>query len=301
MAISKEVFRSIIREGQEMLQDVELYDRPYEFEENGRYVLVGVRQAGKSYMLYKRAKMLLEAGHQIEEFIYVDFDDERLLEMTADDFDVILQTYHSIYSHEPILLFDEIQNIEGWEHFARRMANQKYMMFISGSNAKMLSRDIHTTLGSRYMDEVIFPYSFAEFLGAQGVELSGEWAYGSARFKVEQLFKQYLEWGGFPESLLFKNKRRWLNDVYEKIVLNDIILRNKVKNEMALRLAFKRLAESVSKPISYNRISNLVKGVGVTTSPASGTELEFVIMVIAVSCVKLLSAHNSTQHTSPEA
>ncbi len=269
MSISKEIFRTIIREGQEMLQSVELYDRPYDFEKNGRYVLVGVRQAGKSYMLYKRAKQLLADGHLSEELVYVDFDDERLLEMTSDDFDVILQTYKSIYPHKPILLFDEIQNIPGWEHFARRMANQKYLMFISGSNAKMLSRDIHTTLGSRYMDEVVFPYSFAEFLGAQGVELSGEWAYGQTRFQVEQMFKQYLLWGGFPESLLFTNKRRWLNDVYEKIVLNDIILRNKVKNEMALRLAFKRLAESVTKPIAYTRIANLVKGVGVSTSPSS--------------------------------
>lgn len=269
MAIAKDVFRTIIREGQELLQSVELYDRPYSFEENGRYVLTGVRQAGKSYMLYKRAKQLLAAGHTIEEFVYIDFDDERLLGMTSDDFDVILQTYQTVYPHKPILFFDEIQNVSGWEHFARRMANRKYLMFISGSNAKMLSRDIHTTLGNRYMSEVVFPYSFAEYIGAQGISLSGEWAYGSLRFKVEQMFGQYLEWGGFPELLLFANKRRWLNGVYEKIVLNDIVLRNKVKNEMALRLAFKRIAESIGKPISYNRMANLVKGVGISTSTAS--------------------------------
>ncbi len=269
MAISKEVIRAIIKEGQEMLQDVELYDRPYDFEENGRYVLVGVRQAGKSYMLYKMAKKLMAEGHKPEELLYVDFDDERLLEMTAADFDVILQTYRATYPHKPILMLDEVQNVDGWEHFARRMANQKYMAFITGSNARMLSRDIHTTLGNRYFDEVIFPYSFLEFLEAQGVRLEKEWAYGSTRFKVEQMFGDYMMWGGFPELLLFRDKRRWLNDVYEKILLNDIILRNKIKNEMALRMAIKRLAESVTKPIAYNRITNLVKAAGVTTTTSS--------------------------------
>lgn len=259
----------LIREGQELIRDVELYDRPSDFEEKGRYVLVGVRQAGKSYMLYKRAKQLLAQGHLLEEFVYIDFDDERLMEMTSSDFDLILQTYKSIYPHKPILLFGEIQNIEGWEHFARRLANQKYLVYVTGSNAKMLSRDIHTTLGGRYEDELIYPYSFGEYIGAQGLELGAEWLYGSERFEVERMFGVYLSWGGFPELLLYTNKRRWLNDVYEKILLNDIILRNKIKNEMALRMTLKRLAESVTKPISYNRIANLVKGAGVSTSAAS--------------------------------
>lgn len=269
MAITKEVFRLLIREGQELIRDVELYERPFEFEGNGRYVLVGVRQAGKSYMLYKRAKQLLADGHRLEEFVYIDFDDERLIEMTSDDFDLILQAYKAVYSHKPILFFDEIQNVDGWEHFARRLANQKYTVYITGSNAKMLSRDIHTTLGGRYADEEVYPYSFAEYLEAQGIALGAEWEYGAERFKVEQMCKQYLLWGGFPELLLYKNKRRWLNDVYEKILLNDIILRNKVKNEMALRMTLKRLAESVTKPIAYNRIANLIKGTGTSTTTSS--------------------------------
>lgn len=269
MAITKETIRTLIKEGQEVLGEVELYDRPYEFEENGRYVLVGVRQAGKSYMLYKRAKQLLASGHRLEEMVYIDFDDERLLGMTATDLDQILQAYWSVYSYKPILFFDEIQNVEGWEHFARRLANQKYQVFITGSNAKMLSRDIQTTLGGRYIDGKVFPYSFAEYLGAQGVVLSKEWQHGKVRSQVQQAFNKYLMWGGFPELLMYRNKRRWLNDLYEKILLGDVILRNKVKNEMALRLTIKRLADNVMQPTSYNRIANLVKGTGVSTSVAS--------------------------------
>lgn len=269
MAITKETIRTLIKEGQEALGEVELYDRPYEFEENGRYVLVGVRQAGKSYMLYKRAKQLLASGHRLEEMVYIDFDDERLLGMTATDLDQILQAYGSVYSYKPILFFDEIQNVEGWEHFARRLANQKYQVFITGSNAKMLSRDIQTTLGGRYIDGKVFPYSFAEYLGAQGVVLSKEWQHGKVRSQVQQAFNKFLMWGGFPELLMYRNKRRWLNDLYEKILLGDVILRNKVKNEMALRLTIKRLADNVMQPTSYNRIANLVKGTGVSTSVAS--------------------------------
>lgn len=269
MAISKETFRLLIKEGQEFIRDVDLYERPFDFEENGRYVLVGVRQAGKSYMLLRRARQLMANGHSLDEFVYLDFDDERLIEMTSDDFDTILQTYKSAYPHKPILLFDEIQNVSGWEHFARRLANQKYIVYITGSNAKMLSRDIHTTLGGRYRDVKIYPYSFFEYLEAQGIILEPDWMYGSEKFKVEQMFKQYMLWGGFPESILYKNKRRWLNDIYEKILLNDIILRNRIKNEMVLRMTLKRLAESVTKPIAYNRIVNLIKGTGTNTTTAS--------------------------------
>ena len=269
MAITKETFRTLIREGQEEIREVELYHRPFEFEEYGRYVLVGIRQAGKSYMLYRRAKLFLENGHRLEEMVYIDFDDERLLGVKADDLDLILQAYGSVYEHKPILFFDEIQNVDGWEHFARRLANQKYQVFITGSNAKMLSKDILTILGGRYIETKIHPYSFREYLEAQEVYLEKEWQYGKARLKVQQLFASYLKWGGFPELILYRNKRHWLNDLYEKILLGDTILRNKVKNEMAIRLVMKRLADNVMQPTSYNRLANLVKGTGVNTTTSS--------------------------------
>ena len=269
MAITKETFRTLIREGQQEILDVELYDRPFEFEEQGRYVLVGVRQAGKSYMLYKRAKQLMAEGHPVEDFVYIDFDDERLVGMTADDFDLILQAYQSVYDRTPLLFFDEIQNVEGWEHFARRLANRKYQVFITGSNAKMLSRDIQTVLGGRYLEENVYPYSFHEYLEAQGIMLQGAWQYGKERAVVQQAFARYLSWGGFPELLLYRNKRHWLNDLYEKILLGDIIQRNKVKNELSLRMVMKRMAESVMQPTSFTRVANLVRATGVSTTTAS--------------------------------
>ena len=269
MAITKETFRVLIREGQEEVRDVEFFDRPFEFDEIGRYVLVGVRQSGKSYMLYKRARQMMGKGCLLEDIIYINFDDERLMGMTADDFDLILQSYQSVYSGTPVFFFDEIQNVEGWEHFARRLANKKYHVYITGSNAKMLSRDIQTVLGGRFLDALIYPYTFAEYLAASGVALEKEWQYGGQRAVVQKLFADYMKWGGFPELLLFRNKRNWLNSLYDKILLGDIIQRNKVKNENALRLTMKRLAENVMQPISYNRIANVIRTTGTSIAVSS--------------------------------
>lgn len=267
--MQKDIFRTLIKEGQEDIENIELVKRPFEFEEEGRYVLVGIRQAGKSYLLYQRAKDFLEKGHDIKEFVYINFDDERLLGMTSDDFDLILQAYSSTYNYKPILFFDEIQNIDGWEHFARRLANQKYMVFITGSNAKMLSRDIATTLGARYFDEKVFPYSFEEFLIANDIKLDDDWEFSKQKNSVQLYFSDYFKWGGFPELLLYRNKRHWLNDLYEKILLGDIIQRNNIKNEHAIRLAIKRLAENVKQPTSYNRLANMIKSTGISTNTAS--------------------------------
>lgn len=267
--MQKDIFKTLIKEGQYDIQTIELYKRHFDFEANGRYVLVGIRQAGKSYLLYQRAKKFLEDKHDIREIIYINFDDERLLGMTADDFDLILQAYSAMYEFKPIIFFDEIQNIEGWEHFARRLANQKYQVFITGSNARMLSRDIATTLGARYMEEKVFPYSFSEYLGAENIELEENWYLGKQKNIVQRKFIDYFKWGGFPELLLFQNKRHWLNSLYEKILLGDVIQRNNVKNEQALRLAVKRLAENLKQPTAYNRLANMVKSAGVSTNTAS--------------------------------
>lgn len=269
MAVSKEIIRALIKEGQELIENIDLYDRPYEFEPKGRYVLVGIRQAGKSYMLYKRAKQCIKQGARKEDIVYIDFDDERLLGFAAEDFDLILQTYNAIYDRRPILFFDEIQNVDGWEHFARRLANQKYQVFITGSNAKMLSRDIQTTLGGRYISGNVFPYSFAEYIEAQNIKLENEWQYGKTRFAVQQQFEEYLHWGGFPELINYQNKRAWLNQLYEKILLGDVALRNRIKNDLPLRMVLKRLADNIMQPTSYNRLANLMQNSGFNISVSS--------------------------------
>ncbi|MDE7376168.1 MAG: ATP-binding protein [Muribaculaceae bacterium] len=261
--------KAIIIEGQELLSEVKPVPRAMTLEPNGRYVFVGIRQAGKSYMLYLRALQLISEGHDLKKMLFVNFDDERLMNMTADDLDSILQAYGSLYDKRPILFLDEIQNVEGWEHFARRLANQKYMVYITGSNAKMLSKDIATRLGARYIEQRVFPYSFKEYLLANGCEVDNNWYFGKKSTEVNRLLGQYFQWGGFPESLLYVNKRHWLNELYEKIILGDIIQRNRIKNEQSMRMAIKRLAENIKTPTSFNRLAAMVKATGHSTNVAS--------------------------------
>lgn len=286
--MDKELFRAIISENQEYIGNIQLVERPLNIEENGNYVFVGVRQAGKSYLLYQRVRQLLASGEQIENIVYINFDDERLLGMVASELDLILQAYHSMYDGTPIFFFDEIQNVEGWANFARRLANQKYRVFVTGSNAKMLGRDIETVLGGRYLDIKVFPYSFAEYLKAIDVSVSKGWRYGRKANEIQRQFRAYFDWGGFPELVNFREKRIWLNSLYNRIFFNDLIVRHKIKNEDALRLCVRRLAESVMQPCSLNRLSNLVKSTGVSCSPS--TIMEYV-RYLQESCL-LISLDN---------
>ena len=267
--IDKELIKSIISEGYEYIPQVEIVSRNVTIEPAGNYVFVGVRQAGKSYTLYQQMQRKLAEGIPVENLVYINFDDERLYGMQADQLDLILQANYSVRDTKPTFFFDEIQNVFGWENFARRLANHKYQVYITGSNAKMLSRDIQTVLGGRYIDVSVYPYSFAEFLSANNVDFGSRWMYGQKRGEVERAFNSYFLWGGFPELTRFKEKRVWLNGLYNRIFFNDLIVRNKVKNEEALRLALRKLAESVRHPLSYTRLCNMVKAVGVSCGTAT--------------------------------
>ncbi len=272
--MNAELFRTIIAENQEYIDTIPLIERPLALEDYGNYVFVGVRQAGKSYLLYQRIQQIIKAGTDVESIVYINFDDERLKEMTAMDFDLILQAYHSMYEGNPVFFFDEIQNVDGWANFARRLANRKFQVYVTGSNAKMLSRDIETVLGGRYLDVKVFPYSFEEYLKANGVALAKGWQYGRKANEVQRHFRIYFEWGGFPELVNFREKRIWLNSLYNRIFFNDLVVRHKIKNEDALRLCVRRLAESVMQPCSLNRLCNLVKSTG--TSCSTSTIMEYV-------------------------
>ena len=165
------ILKRVILDQIEIIQNAEIIERNYKFEKNINYILVGLRRAGKSTMLYKIARELVESGCDWSQIIYVNFEDDRLLGFTKDDFQDIIDTAYELTDRKDIFyFFDEIQLISGWEHFARRMADQKQHVFITGSNAKMLSSEMESVLGGRYLSKMIMPFSLSECLDYKNIE-----------------------------------------------------------------------------------------------------------------------------------
>jgi predicted AAA+ superfamily ATPase len=198
--------------------------------------------------------------------LFLNFEDERIAQIKAEELGVILDAYKEIFDLQPVIFLDEIQNIAGWEKFARRLADEKYRVFVSGSNAKMLAKEIYTTLGGRFIAHDVFPFSFEEYLKFHSLELSKNWTYSSAREQVVKLFGNYFYYGGFAETFSMNDKREWLNTLYQKIILGDVIARNNIRNENAIRVLNKKIAESAMHPMSLSRLENIINTTGAKIS-----------------------------------
>ena len=258
-----ELIKKILVTNRSIIGNIQFVERDIYLEDNLNYVFVGLRQAGKSYLMYQQIHKLLQKGHAINEIVYINLDDERLLEMKAEDLDLILQAHYQLEECTPILFLDEIQNVDNWEKFARRLANEKYRVYITGSNAKMLSSEVATTLGGRYVIQEVYPYSFSEYLRANNIALEKNWEYNSqAANAVFRAFADYFTYGGFPESVNIVQKRQWLSSLYQKIFLGDLIARYKIRNDFSLKLLVKKLSESIKQPSSFNRLANIVSSAG---------------------------------------
>ncbi|MDD3685511.1 MAG: ATP-binding protein, partial [Bacteroidales bacterium] len=169
--------------------------------------------------------------------------------------------------------FDEIQNIFGWEKFCRRLADFGYEISITGSNASMLSREIATTLGGRFIVKEIQSLSFAEFLSFNGVKLVPNFEYSKQKSEVVRLMDEYMHYGGLPECIKYNDKRNYLSNIFQKVFFGDIIARYKLKNEFALRLLIKKMAESVNNETSFNRIKNILNSSNAKVG--TGTLIEY--------------------------
>lgn len=262
--MKKEILKSVIADNQIEIPRHQIVSRDFHFEEFGNYVFVGIRRAGKSYLLYQRIQQLLKEGIGWDEILYVNFEDERLEGMDTKDLNLLLETHIEMYGKRPTLFLDEIQNISGWEKFARRLADAKYRVYITGSNAKMLSSEIQTTLGGRYINVNVYPYGFIEYLSANQIVITPNTLYATeSRAILLRYFDDFFHFGGFPEGAALKAKRDYLSSVYQKIYLGDIATRHAITNTFALRVLFKKLAESVMQPISFSRLTNIIASTGV--------------------------------------
>ena len=261
--MDKQILKQILRDNQQEVVRYKIEPRELIIDDFPCCVLVGVRRSGKSYMLYQQIQQLLINGKQWDEILYLNFEDERLENFTAEDFNRLLECHQEMYGKRPMLFLDEIQNIDSWERFARRMADAKYTIYITGSNAKMLSGEINSALGGRFLTYEVYPYSFREYVNVHRVSvLPNDIISTEGRSDVVRLFNEYLHNGGLPASALLPAKRNYLSSVFQKIYLGDIIARNSITNIAGIRLMIRKIAESVCRPISFNRINNLLSSVG---------------------------------------
>ena len=230
-----------------------------------------------SFMLYQKMQQMLAETHDWGNMLYLNFEDDRLVGFTANDFELLLECHAEMYDQRPMLFLDEVQNIDGWERFARRMADAKYKVWITGSNAKMLSSEIMSTLGGRYLATEVYPYSFEEYLNAKGFPFDENSLLATeSRAKMLRQWNDYLLWGGLPESVGLTVKRDYLTSTFQKIYLGDIVSRNKISNPNLLRLLLKKVAESVMQPVSYNRLSHVLSSVsGKITMPTVSKYIEY--------------------------
>ena len=267
--MNRDTLKQIMIDQKEIYFNNPLITREYPLENNVNYCFVGIRRTGKSYMMYQQIKQLEADGVPMSQIVYVNFEDERLLEMTADDLNTILEIGLEISGTDvkPYLFLDEIQNVNGWEKFVRRIADMKYRINITGSNSKMLSSEIASTLGGRFVIMNIYPYSFSEYLNANHMEKDYlDVICTKDRADVLSKYNEYVTYGAFPELVEIRNKRAFLNSIYQTVYLGDIITRNKITNDFAIRLILKKIAESVTKPLSFSRLTNILKSAGTSIS-----------------------------------
>lgn len=235
--VSKERLKEIILNNREFIlnQIGEIVKREsIRFPEKLKKVVVlyGVRRSGKTFVLYDLFKSLPN------ESLYIDFEDERLVNFEISDFEILKEGFLELNPHlidkRKTFLLDEIQNVDGWERFCRRVAEKENVsVFVTGSSSKIMPREVHTSLSGRVWSVEITPFSFREYLKAKKIIVDKDFIYGSEKILLKKYFKDYLKWGGFPEIVFSKNefeKTKILKEYLSSIFFKDLVERFRINN-----------------------------------------------------------------------
>jgi len=235
-------------------------------------VVIGMRRTGKTYFLYQAVAEAVAAGTPKEAMLYVNFDDERLQPLTGRDLHRVVDAYYRLYPTQRAttahLFFDEIQNIAGWEPFVRRLLDtEQVQVCLTGSSAKLLSREIATSLRGRSLTTEIFPFSFAEALAHQGVAppTAGDRPGAKARSLLENRLRSYLFTGGFPEVQGVDEplRIRILQEYVDVVILRDVAERHAVANLPPLRALIRHLLAAPATLFSVNKFYNDLRSQGI--------------------------------------
>ena len=269
----KELFKSLIALSQAELP-FERIEREIALPVLSELIITvpGVRRAGKSSLLMLVVNKLLASGIKREQILWVNFDDERLDGMPTEELDEVLQAYREMYPEidlkDVYMFFDEIQNIDGWDLFVLRVFKSYCQhVYVTGSNAKLLSSEISTALRGWTLDYEMLPLSFKEFCRFKGIEAHGYLE--SDKAKRYAAMEEYIHYGGFPQVVLSSDKSmklRLLQGYFNTMLFRDLVERHKIKNIEALRYFLKRVMLNLTKTTSINAIVNDMRSSGVSVS-----------------------------------
>lgn len=227
-------------------------------------VITGVRRSGKSYLLRLVWQKIREVkSPSADNCLYINFDDEKMINFTAVDFNLLLETYYELFEinrkQKIYLFFDEIQNIVGWEKFLNRLQESgKFKIFVTGSNATLLSKEISTALTGRNFPLTLYPLSFREYVNYRDRSLLNQKNLYLAenRARVKKLFNAYLANGGFPE-VVRNGYRPLLQEYLKNIIYRDIVLRRRIRREFNLREIVSFVISNVGVVLSLDNIAKM--------------------------------------------
>lgn len=232
-------------------------------------VAMGMRRVGKTFFLLQTIQRLIDQGVPRERILYLNFEDDRLLPCSQEKLRELLESFYQIYpeNHDELcyLFLDEIQNVEGWSLVIRRFFDtKKVQIYLSGSSAKLLSKEIATELRGRSIAIEIWPFSFNEYLLANPILLEGKLLGQREKDILLKALLNYLNEGGFPEIVLLSNldRRQVLQDYVELVIMRDIIERHHVKNISVIKYMCQTLLKNVGCGFSVNKFFNDLKSQG---------------------------------------
>ena len=224
----------------------------FEWDSNLAQVVIGVRRSGKSTLCHK---VLHERGVR---YAYVNLDDDRLADIKTEDLNTVLSCVYQLYGTDvPYLFLDEIQDVDGWYLFVNRLLRTDLKVFVTGSNAKLLSGELATHLTGRYNEIRLFPFSFSEYCSFHHVDTSGLTTKADAERKTA--FFSYINNGGFPEMQNLRNKRGYVEGLIEAILQKDIQKRFKIRNVEALRKIAHYVIDNSCHEVNFDELSKVFK------------------------------------------
>lgn len=250
----------------------------FEFDTTMAQVVIGVRRSGKSTLCHK---VLLERGVR---YGYVNFDDDRLADLKTEDLNTVLSCVYQLYGTDvPYLVLDEIQDVDGWYLFVNRLLRTSLHIFVTGSNAKLLSGELATHLTGRYNEIHLYPFSFSEYCLYHQIDMQSITTKADAERK--RAFMDYIHDGGFPEMQGLRNKRAYVQSLIEAILRKDIKKRFNIRNIESLRKLAHHLINNACQEVNYDELSELL---GI----ADKTVKKYVDYLSQAFLVQLLTRHS---------